>query len=305
MYKKILVPLDGSKLAEQVLAYSTELAGRLNADIALLTVCPTGFQDSSPMYAEYINSIAEKLKTTVTAKEKTEASGAAYSGTISGTSVAGYPAEEILQFAEDNAVDLIIMGTHGYSGIKRWALGSTADKVLRESRVPVLLDRAGIIPETDCQKLSEMEIIILLDGSELAESVLPHVEAICQYQTELQNVVLLRICDSPLMPAYYPPNVPQMPDEFIRTSQEGEKAVAEKYLTHIAEKMHKMGFTVTSRVLTGKPADEIIKYTDQHSCSLIVMSTHGRSGLTRWVYGSVAERVLGKSSSPILLVRPQ
>lgn len=301
MYRKILVPLDGSELAEQVIPFSIELAGRLNADITLLTVS----QQSSPLYDEYINGTAGKVKDAVTERERTGDYETEYTGTVTGTSITGYPAEEILEFAEANAIDLIIMATHGYSGIKRWALGSTTDKVLRESKIPVLVDRVGIIPETDCEKLIEKQIVILLDGSELAESVLPHVEAISEYQTSMQNVVLLRVCEPPSMPSYYPPNVPAMPAEFIRSTMESEKAAAEKYLVQIARKMNETGFSVSSEVLSGNPAEEIIRYTDEHTCSLIVMSTHGRSGLTRWVYGSVTERILAKASSPVLLIRPE
>ena len=118
-----------------------------------------------------------------------------------GEVVVGHPAEEILRYADEKEVDLILMATHGRSGIKRWALGSVADKVLRSSTIPVWLVRAGA-PEqrTDDEGLIR-KIIVPLDGSELSESVLPHVEMLVkQWGAELIDVVLLMVCEPLVIP---------------------------------------------------------------------------------------------------------
>lgn len=304
MYKKILVPLDGSELAESVLPWAVELSSRLNANIAFLIVCNEEEQKHRPVYRNYIERIAEITREKVLADQK--ANGLARTDrqvTITGEVRNGYPAEEILDYAKDNAVNLIIMATQGYSGIKRWAIGSTADKILRDSTVPILLARAGTADEEDEKKWAERKIIVLLDGSEMAESVLPHVESINKNQAELHDIVLVRVCEPPVMPAYYPPNVPSMPDDYIALLKKGMKSAAEKYLSEVVARLKKLGFNVTSEVLEGNAAEAIIEYAQKNPLNLIAMSTHGRSGITRWVYGSVAERVLTRGSSPILLVR--
>ena len=104
----------------------------------------------------------------------------------------GYPAEEILRYTEENDVDLIMMASHGLSGVRRWVLGSVADKVLRASGVPVWLVRAGVTEEIAYDKWPSKTILVPLDGSELAEAVLPHAEAVAKQRgAEIIEIVLL------------------------------------------------------------------------------------------------------------------
>jgi nucleotide-binding universal stress UspA family protein len=136
-------------------------------------------------------------------------------------------------------------------------------------------------------------ILVPLDGSELAEAVLPHVEALAEQSgVELVDVVLLRVAESPVMSDHYFSNIPETREEI------------EKYLARVEEQLQKAGLSVQSRVLTGEPAEQIVDYASASPFSLVVMSTHARSGLSRWVLGSVAMKVVSGISSPILLVRP-
>ena len=128
MYERILVPLDGSELAEGALPYVEEVAARLNSEVILFTVCVAGDCLERPMRA-YLEKKAEELEPL---------------GIKASLLVAeGNVANEILDFAEKNNIGLIIISTHGRSGISRWALGSVADKVLHCSVVPVMLFRVG------------------------------------------------------------------------------------------------------------------------------------------------------------------
>ena len=305
MYKKILIPLDGSELSELVIPYTIELAGRLNSEITFLIVCDK--DDKQPISAsrEYIMRIAGNVREQVNKKQDSAGTGEKTDTiTVNGELRTGYPAEEILEYVEENAVDLIVMTTHGYSGIKRWALGSTADKVLRKSAVPVLLVRAGTASAIDFEKRKNDKIIVFLDGSGFAESVLDYVEAVCGDAAESTDIVLLRVAEIPDVPDYFPPNIPVTPEEFMREAEKHLKLFAQKYLSSVEKRLKERGFQTSTVVLTGNPADEVLKYTMDQPGSLIAMSTHGRSGITRWVYGSVAERVVSEASNPILLVRP-
>ncbi len=137
-------------------------------------------------------------------------------------------------------------------------------------------------------------MLVLLDGSRLAEAVLPHVKALVKQQGgESLVVVIFGVCERLVESGYYIPDVPMRLEEL------------QEYLTKIEGRLKDAGLRVRSEVRKGRPAEQIIKYASEKPFSLIVMSTHGRSGLGRWVFGSVASKVLHEASSPILLIRPQ
>ena len=298
MYQRLLVPLDGSKLAEAALPFARQLSGRLGLDVTFLHVCGSDESRFASMHHAYVDWVADNMKRQF--KE------AGIPVEARGQAVIGHPAEEILHYAQKNRIDLILMASHGRSGVMRWALGSVADKVLRASEVPVWLVRAASAQESDYDKWPKITALVPLDGSELAEQILPHVEAMVKQRgAEIVDVVLIRVCEPPTIPSDYPPGMPLSWDE--RVEQEMAKCSRrnEQYLLAVEKRLKGAGLSVRSQLLTGKAADEIVDYAAKTPFSLIAMTTHGRSGLSRWVYGSVAEKVLLGVSSPILLVRPR
>lgn len=310
MYQRMLVLLDGSELAEVVFTYAKELAARLDLDVILLHVYSPALREFVPMHQAYIKRAAGTIKRQ--AKEVREKLGIQPEGKpikVRGELGMGYPADEILRYAEENAVDLILMASHGRSGIKRWVMGSVADKVLRASKVPVWLVRAGIEEETPYDQWPSKTIIVPLDGSELAESVLTLVEALTQqWRGEPMNVTLLRVCEPPVTPSYYSPELSGVPlnwGEFMEQETARCKQTSREYLAEIARRLTDKGISVRSEVLVGKAADEIVGFANKNPFSIIIMATQGRSGLKRLVYGSTAETVLLGVTCPILLVRPQ
>ena len=309
----MLVPLDGSELAEVVFTYAKELAGRLSLDVTLLHVCSPTEQELAPMHRSYTEHMAGIVKLQVEAIQKKvgiQPGGKAVE--VRGELAVGYPAEEILSYADENDIDLILMSTHGRSGIRRWAMGSVADKVLRASKVPVWLVRAGIPEEVVYDKWTSRTILVPLDGSELAESVLPHVEAVAKQRgAEIVDVILLRVCEPPIISSDYPEAImPLSWEEHVEQQMALCKRASEKYLASVEKRLKDAGLKVRSEALVGKPplgnpANEIIDYANRNPFNLIVMATHGRSGISRWAYGSVAARVLLGVSSPLFLVRPR
>ena len=306
MYKRMLVPLDGSELAEVVLPYAKELAGRLDLDIVFLHVCSAHESESLAMHRAYVERAAEIARLqSREVQAKTGIQPGAKEVETRGEVVVGHPAEEIVRYADESDIDLILMTTHGRSGIRRWVMGSVADKVLRASRVPIWLVRAGIPEQIVHDKWPQRTILVPLDGSGLGESVLPHVEALAKQRgVELVDVVLLRVCEPPVIPSDYPADMPLSWEEHVKQITDHVKQVAEQYLAGVEKRLTDAGLRVRSEVLMGKPADEIIDYADKDPFNLIVMATHGFSGLTRWEYGNVANKVLHGVSSPIFLVRP-
>ncbi|MBI4283605.1 MAG: universal stress protein [Chloroflexi bacterium] len=310
MYRKMLVPLDGSTLAEVVFTYAKELAGRLDLEVILLHVTSPTVGEFLPMRRAYIEQAANTVgrqSRAVQKKTGIEAEGQAVKAY--GELVVGYPAEEILRYADEKAIDLILMATHGASGRKRWTLGSVADKVLRASKVPVWLVRPGTPEEPVSDQWTMKTMLVPLDGSEIAESVLPHVEILAKQRgTEPMGVVLLRVCEPPTTPIYYGADLAEVPlnwGQFVQQETERGKRVAKEYLAKIEKRLKDINISVRSEMLVGKASDTIVDYAKKNTFDLIVMATHGRSGLSRLVYGSVAANILHGISSPIFLVKPR
>jgi len=307
MYKRVLVPLDGSELAEVVFSYATELAARLELDLVLLHVVDPHERDLVPLHRAYVERAAEVLRRQSEELQKKADIQPKGEGVVArGELAVGHPGEEILECALRHDIDLILMATHGRSGIKRWALGSVADKVLRVSKTPVCLVRAGLSEEIVHDKWPSITMLVPLDGSELAELVIPHVEALTkQLGPKLVDVVLLRVCVPPVVSSDYPPTADLTWEEHQAREMARPTTVCEEYLAGVQERLESLGLRARSVVLQGKPADEITEYCRSNPVNLVVMSTHGRSGISRWAYGSVADRVLAGICSPVFLIRPQ
>ncbi len=139
------------------------------------------------------------------------------------------------------------------------------------------------------------KMLIPLDGSELAECVLPHVKAIAA-GNGTRKVVLLRIVEP--LPVGTPPAV-----DCELVEKAGVKA-AEEYLSRVKARLTKERLNVETRVLTGRPAETISDFVRREGVDLVALATHGRSGVSRWVFGSVADRLVRSLSVPILLIRP-
>jgi nucleotide-binding universal stress UspA family protein len=142
-------------------------------------------------------------------------------------------------------------------------------------------------------------IMVPLDGSQLAECVLPHVEAIAKLSTA--SVELVRVVEPIELPTRG--GIALSIDD-IRQIELHSKEDAEIYLHGIVERLKLAGIKAHSKLLIGKAADSLVDYIHKSQSDLLIMATHGRSGISRWIWGSVAEKILHSSSIPVLLVRP-
>lgn len=302
MYAKILVPLDGSKLAEASLDYASELAARSGADLILLSVCgpddchcgPEGCY-IQPMHRLYVEHTAEELG------RRMQDSGAGETK-VESVTLAGDVPEEILRYAEENEVSLIVMSTHGHSGVKRWVMGGVADKIVRNSDIPVRLFRSYAPEEIVKGEMPEKKILVPLDGSETAEQILPYVmdhARICN-----SEVVLVRVCESPFITADYPGASMQLSwkEHVVRVTTYWQQQCS-RYLEDVEGRFVDQGINIKSEALMGDVPHELSTYIESNHFNLVAMTTHGRSGVKRWVLGSVAEKILDGTSVPILLVR--
>ncbi len=314
---RIVVLLDGSKLAEGVLPHVMALLHRREQRVYLLSVASPGMggvlnfpTDSSreDVHSEerrrleaelvaYLQSAAEQLQPAV--------------DDIQISVRFGRPAEEILRFVKEVQADLVVMSTHGRSGITQWVFGSVADRVLRHATCPVLLIRAGYVQ----QRSTYRRVLIPLDGSELAEQVLPYVKALATTPHALTderdvqedaNIFLISVLTAGLgdrtmaLLTSYPPGL-----QLTTTALDQAEVQLMAYLRSVAAFFRERGVAAQIEIRRGLPADEILDYADEIDADLISMTTHGFSGVSRWVYGNVAGKVLQEAKCPVLLVRPQ
>lgn len=300
MKERILVPLDGSTLAEQALPHAVALGQGLSAGLELLraVVIPPDAGDLLSEAGLEEAALIDRLDAEARAYLKKIAARLEAPGLKVQYAVEHGPAAEtIVAHAERHDARLIVMATHGYTGIKRWSHGSVAERVLQSAGVPVLMVRGqdGEV-EAPAPAATIRRVLITLDGSATAERVLPAITPIAQaLESEL---VLFRVpivyASGTLMGEWYLPAQ--------GTFEMAEQSV-QAYLDTTAQRLRERGLQVSTATRIGPVADSIVEYAAANRIDLIAICTHGRTGLARWALGSVADRVLRAGSVPILLVR--
>lgn len=296
---KILVTLDGSPVAEAVLPYVRLLAARLRIPIELISVVDLTELARSAAACEslFLDQLAEdEIRRRRQYLEKFAPSFA--NGQIDCRILKGNPESSIVEYAAQNPAAMIAMATHGRSGLNRWLLGSVAEKVLRSTGNPLLLIRSSTPTAVTEQQVTIQSFMVPLDGSALAESVLPPVSELAKKLDA--EMVLFRAYNIP--PGFYDAGGGFAID-LDRLLAQTEADV----LTYLEEKkaaLKKAGVgSVTIASRQGYDADEIINYAGNRPDRLIALCSHGRSGVRRWAVGSVAETVVRHCSSPILVFR--
>lgn len=296
MFQKVVIPLDGSELAESVLPYVQQIASPLGAELILVrnieSSAYTFAADSSMAAARLLESMHQEIeKYLVRHREELERSGYRVQTEIA----RGDIASAIVRVATDHGADLIAMTTHGRSGVPRAVLGSVADRVVRSAHLPVLLIRAAAAEPT---VETIREILVPLDGSELSEQALPFANGLAQKIGG--RILLLRVVEELADADIF---------EIFEQSADGPSEMADlfdeaqSYLDRIQKKLSFSNITSKPQVVVAHPAQAILDAAAIDECDLIVMSTHGRSGIRRWVYGSIASKVLHGTECPLLLVR--
>jgi nucleotide-binding universal stress UspA family protein len=308
--KTLLIPLDGSALAEQALPYAQPLAQALGARIRLLHVVteidahnPLAY-DISTLYAmgevvaaqqqryreswDTIREYAQGYLASQAIRLKDEGFDVEFDVRF------GSAPETIVEVAEQQAA-LVLMATHGYSGLRRWALGSVTDRVVQSASTPVLVVRGGSpAPAKPVLK----RVLTPLDGSPFAQQALPlAVELATCAGAELE---LLRALP-PLTEAN--PAYPLDRAEMAENNLDVKREYARVELGEHAATLGAADLAITTVVATGHAAEVIVDEAARRQIDLIVMATHGRGGVRRWALGSVADKVLHATTTPLLLVR--
>lgn len=315
MFKRILVPLDGSTRAESAVPVATRIAQASGGSVILLQVAAIPIEIESENKPPEVYSQAALNQGVADTKSYLE--GVANSDVLAGmktetAAVTGAIAPSILSAIQSLHADLVVMCSHGYTGFKRWALGSVAHKLVPHSPVPVLVLRdGGAVPATAAQK--PMCTFVPLDGSPLSETALePAVQLLTALAPSGQKAVhLMRVVDIPASYGKFRSSVDKYYDTGVRAEATHEY---QAYLEAVAKRFTEGDFAKYNiSVTTSIPVDmdvaeaivqaaEQAEGTELAGYDLIVMATHGRGGVQRWMLGSVAERVLHTTRVPLMVV---
>lgn len=266
---KIMLPLDGSEVSESVLPSVVALARRLKADLLLVKIT-----DPFVAVTPEMPSLALRWQ------EQAEHESARYLARLAAgiadlkvetRSMLGVPRDALSELATTAGCQLIAMASHGRTGVARWLLGSVAERVLRQATCPVLLMRPGVqLPENGFER-----VLVPVDGSESSTRVLQEVRP---YLADSSQVVVMRA--SALTPQDY--------------AQVLDPAAHESYLLGLQASLADLqveGLPLETRVVDGEATEAILTLSEELGCDLIAMSTHGRTGLDRFLLGSVTEKV--------------
>ena len=299
MYRTILVPLDGSKFAEQALPLATLLASREGAELHLVHVIratpDVDFKTPQDDLAwreraregtdRYLRSLADQAR-----EEGVSALTAVLEGSV---------IETLDAYVEEQGVDLLATTSHGSGGLRRWWLGSVADGLLRTSGADVLIVRPWDETEDRGPLGSRFErILVSLDGSEFAEAALPPVfDLAARFGA---SVVAVRVVPSPmeLTSIYGMRGVEMSGDGHRARVQDGEE-----YLGALPARFP--GQPLQTRLVESSgAADGVVEAAKEMSADLVVLSSRGHGGMTRVVLGSVADKIVRTTTRPVLVVRP-
>ncbi|HZK79019.1 MAG TPA: universal stress protein [Gemmatimonadaceae bacterium] len=301
MFRKLLVPLDRSSLAEHAVGPAASIAKKANAGIDIVLVhrpVPYDGLSDVPWYGEqwkdelkYLESIAKQLET----ESGIFVTFAAPEGDV---------VDEICKRVVEVDADLIVMTSHGRTGLSRAWLGSIADGVIRHAKIPVLMLRPV---ETKADEKATHEafkhLLITLDGSTLSEEILS--PALALAKCEGSSISLVRVVqpvpmvlpDAGLIASYSP----SVPDAAATQTLVDE---AKQQMSATGHRLSAQGFKVDAHVLvSSQVAAAILEFAEKHGVDLVALSTHGR-GASRLVMGSVADKVIRASGLPVLLQRP-
>lgn len=298
MYKTVLIPVDMSDFGEQVLPVVKAVVPPNRARLILVyciephryvlggetddpAVIESIIGDIQPRAADYLYRLEKELQ-------------------IDGYGVTtrigqGDAAEYIVDMAKELGPTLIAMTTHGRTGVIREALGSVADRVMRTAKQPILLVRNKT---ATADRYSIRRILVPLDGSPLSEEALENAKKISQ--TTHASIHLLHV----LQPMQdWEQQLLHGMDRPFETVSEPHAPDAETYLERVRQNLEAAQHSATAKLYTGIVGDSILQAAKSEEADLIVMGSHGYGGYKRWVYGSVANRVVHESPCPLLMVR--
>lgn len=293
-FNTLLIPTDGSDPAEAAARRGFDLAAQLEASVHVLSVADSSLATGAG-YSGDSASIRARLRDQATDRAASLQEDAEERGLDATAAVReGIPAKEIVDYADEQGVDAIVLGTSGRGGVARAVVGSVADKVVRTATVPVLtLNGAAIDDEGSVDS-----VLLPTDGSEPSEAAAARGAGLAEQlgaTVHCFSVVDEGVASGldSLLADDDSPSVDDLAEQ------------ADDHVDRAATTVTDCDVECVSATATGDPAEEIVDYTDDHGLDMIVMGTHGRGGFRRAVVGSVTDEVVRTAPAPVLTVRAE
>jgi nucleotide-binding universal stress UspA family protein len=296
MLDHILVPLDGSLLAECVLSHAVTLAQAFEARLTLLRVVernratglkrfidPLQWQIRQVEAGAYLDSLVTRLNRVGLQAEK--------------AILEGLPSERIVEFTQDHKIGMIIISTHGHSGLSGWNVSSVVQKVILHAHVPMMIVRAHANPTTGIVQMRYQRVLVPLDGSQRAECALPLAKRLAIFHNS--QLLLVHVVVKPEMPRHMPSSKEekQLVDRLTGLNQ----TRAGEYLERLRAQL---SLDVKTRVIVSNaPAASLQDVVVQEDADLVVLSAHGYTSGTRWPYGSITLNFIAYGATPLLIVQ--
>jgi nucleotide-binding universal stress UspA family protein len=295
VFESILVPLDRSALAECVLPHTIALARALDSRLTLLHVLSGADQ---PNQLRAVDPLEWQLR---------QAEAESYLQAVCGRLIeagvqceaqirAGAAAELIVGVARDFEIPLIIMASHGQSGLSGWNVSSVVQKVIMRTRASLMLVRAYETAPADTGALRYQRILVPLDGSARAESILPLATVLARLPET--QVLIAHVVQRPALPRRTPPS--QEDTELVDRLVERNREEAENYLEAIRLQLSSPA-AQTRLLIANQVATALHELVAEERIDLVLLSAHGFSGETRWPHGGVVASFLAYGTSPLLI----
>ncbi|MPZ48715.1 MAG: hypothetical protein GEU75_05275 [Dehalococcoidia bacterium] len=290
-----LIPLDGTDLSESAFALLPFIKQLGIARVSLLSIWDDDWddeRDNIPGRESDIRGVAEKGRAYLENYLSGKADHVRSLGIEAETVVrSGHAGEEVVAYAEEAGIDLIVIATHGRSGIARWRLGSVADNIIRHASCPALVIGPNV--EEELSPYAIKRIIVPLDGSALAEQALP----IAAWVARLTGATIDLVRSVSVAPVSYDDSMGVYPIDLLTAMEDAAKTYLDRMASIVGE-------GTRTALLLGSAADQLLDYMKENPADLVVMAAHGRSGVKRVILGSVTDRVL-HGPAPVLVLRPE
>jgi nucleotide-binding universal stress UspA family protein len=302
MFDTILVPLDGSQLADCVLPHVVAIASPFDAEITLLRMLEKNQAGTSAQLFDLVNWQINKTRATLyldkTRERFQESSIRARTAVME-----GLVAEGITEYAQNQGMKLIVLSSHGRNGLTQWGISSCTQKIILSAQTSLLIVRAhqyGVHPYELSETPVYQRILVPLDGSQRAENVLPVVTQLAHFHKS--QIHLVQVVQTPEMARQMPP-APEDIDLSNRVVTRNREE-AERYLEQVKSRSYLEGIAVQTHLVTSdNVAVALHQLVEQENIDLAALSAHGYSGNHQWPYGSMVNNFILYGKSPLLIVQ--
>lgn len=296
----ILVPLDGSRLAECVLPHVIAIAPVINARVTLVHVMQPlqdgrGSSAVDPVEWHLNKQNSEKyLEQVVSRLNESGVLG------VEHMILEGNPANSVIDFARNNNVDLIVLSTHGQSGLSGWNVSSVVQKILLRSYKSILLVRAYLPSSTEMTKVRYKRLFIGMDCSPRSEFVLPFAISLAQFHQS--HLILESVIEKPQSINRFPPS--DQDTELLNKFVERNSQAASHYLKQLIAQFSMKELKITSHVSTGDNAMSVLHdMAEESKADLVLLAAHGYTGERRWPYGSVTTSFIAYGNTSLMIMQ--